>query len=78
MITEFRRRQIITSSLRGAQRRGNPGGNAALPTAGAIRKAVWIAAGLKALAMTENIPRRECQHSSQKRSSILRHLKIYI
>ncbi|MDR2091771.1 MAG: hypothetical protein LBP58_00380 [Azoarcus sp.] len=66
MITEFRKRQIITSSLRGAQRRGNPGGGAALPNAGAIRKTVWIAAGLKALAMTENVPRRECQHLSQK------------
>jgi hypothetical protein len=71
MITEFRRRRIITSSLRGAKRRGNPCGSAALPNAGAIRKAVWIAAGLKALAMTENIPRRKCQPLSPKCSSAL-------
>jgi hypothetical protein len=71
MIAEFRRRQIITSSLRGAKRRGNPCGGAALKNAGAIRKAVWIAAGLKAFAMTENIPRRERLHLSQKCSSVL-------
>jgi hypothetical protein len=71
MITEFRVWRIIASSkakrgdgviprlvIARAARRGNPRGGAALQNAGAIRKAVWIATGLKALAMTKNIPRR--------------------
>jgi hypothetical protein len=38
--------------LRGAQRRGNPCGASASRDAAAIRKALWMAAGLKPLAMT--------------------------
>jgi hypothetical protein len=41
--------------LRGAQRRGNPGGGSASHHAVAIRKAIWIAAGPKSLVMTMDL-----------------------
>jgi hypothetical protein len=41
--------------LRGAQRRGNPCGGSASHNAEAFRKAIWIAAGLKPLAMTMDL-----------------------